>query len=258
VAVPATASPAPGCTRPGHSRVENTRPRSDRCSAHRVRPDRPHRPRSRPVSGRPLRQLASDPFHPVEGGSANAYDYAWGDPVNRLDLAGREATPGPGVTTCVHLQPYIEEVALSPECFTFRETHFRASVGLGPLPPTGGGPSGLVTVGRAIAGAVDRVVRPAFVDHGIEFSACWYVCAASNPATGADISGVNIGPSEGANPSSKRVRAGLGASATTTCGGDPHRSHGLVGCYYLCLGGYHGPDGPGFVVGAGTPGAFLC
>lgn len=98
MAVPATTSTAPGCNRLGRPDAENTRPRLDRCSAHRIRPDRPHRPRSRPVLGPPLRQLASDPFHPVEGGSANDYDYTNGDPVNGLDLSGlcNEAT-----TSCV-------------------------------------------------------------------------------------------------------------------------------------------------------------
>jgi hypothetical protein len=89
VAVPATAPTAPGCTGAIRPRPENTRPRLDRCSAHRIRPQRPHRPRSRPVFGPPLRQLASDPFHPVEGGSCNDYDYVCGDPVNGLDLDGR-------------------------------------------------------------------------------------------------------------------------------------------------------------------------
>jgi hypothetical protein len=75
---------------------ENTRPRLDRCSAHRVRGQRPHRPRSRPVFGPPLRQLASDPFHPVEGGSANDYEYCVGDPVNCNDLLGTQAEAGIG------------------------------------------------------------------------------------------------------------------------------------------------------------------
>jgi hypothetical protein len=90
VAVPATAFPAPSCTRAGRPHAANTRPRLDRCRAHRIRPDRPHRPRSRPVFGLPLRQLASDPFHPVEGGSCNDYDYTCGDPVNSHDLDGTE------------------------------------------------------------------------------------------------------------------------------------------------------------------------
>ena len=90
--VPATAFPAPGCTRAARPRPENTRPRLNRCLAHRVRPDRPDRPRSRPVFGPPLRQLASDPFHPVEGGSANDYDYCAGDPVNCNDLDGLYTT----------------------------------------------------------------------------------------------------------------------------------------------------------------------
>ena len=93
VAVPATASTAPGYTRPGRPHAENTRPRLDRCSAHRVRPDRPHRPRSRPVFGPPLRQLASDPFHPVEGGSCNDYDYVCGDPIGLFDTTGTHKVP---------------------------------------------------------------------------------------------------------------------------------------------------------------------
>jgi hypothetical protein len=67
VAVPATAFPTPGCACASRSGLKHAAaPR--RCSAHRVRPDRLHRPRSRPVFGPPLRQLASDPFHPVQGG----------------------------------------------------------------------------------------------------------------------------------------------------------------------------------------------
>src|SRR5215210_1584372 len=72
---------------------ENTRPRPDRCSAHRVGAPALHRPRSRPVFGLPRRQLASDPSVPVEGGSCNDYDYVCGDPVNGLDLGGYAAQP---------------------------------------------------------------------------------------------------------------------------------------------------------------------
>ncbi len=94
MAVPATAPTASGCTRAARPRSENTRPGLERCSAHRVRPDRPHRPRSRPVFGLPLRQLASDPSVPVEGGSANDYEYAYGDPVNNFDLDGTRCLTG--------------------------------------------------------------------------------------------------------------------------------------------------------------------
>jgi hypothetical protein len=52
-----------------------------------------HHPRSRPVFGPPLRRLASDPFHPVEGGSANDYDYADADPANRWDCSGYASRP---------------------------------------------------------------------------------------------------------------------------------------------------------------------
>ena len=90
MAVPATAPTASGCARPSRPRSENTRPRLDHCSAQRIRPDRRHRPRSRPVFGPPLRQLASDPSVPVEGGCANDYDYCSGDPVNCTDVSGRE------------------------------------------------------------------------------------------------------------------------------------------------------------------------
>ena len=88
VAVPATAIISSGCARLTRSRTGNTRPRFERCSAHRVGPQRSHRPRSRPVRSLPLRQLASDPSVPVEGGSANDYDYAECDPVNASDLDG--------------------------------------------------------------------------------------------------------------------------------------------------------------------------
>jgi hypothetical protein len=91
--VPATAPPAPDAAQAVRLRSENTRPRLNRCSAHRVRPQRPHRPRSRPVFGPPLRQLASDPSVPVEGGSANDYDYSNGDPINQFDLNGLGPCP---------------------------------------------------------------------------------------------------------------------------------------------------------------------
>ena len=39
----------------------------------------------------PLRQLASDPSVPVEGGSANDYDYCSADPVNCNDLSGEDS-----------------------------------------------------------------------------------------------------------------------------------------------------------------------
>jgi hypothetical protein len=99
VTVPATAPTASGYAWAGNSRSENTRPRLDRCSAHRVRPDRPHRPRSRPVFDLPLRQLASDPSVPVEGGSANDYDYSNADPQNGWDLDGTQAR-GPNPFGC--------------------------------------------------------------------------------------------------------------------------------------------------------------
>jgi hypothetical protein len=76
------------CARPSSPRSGNTRPRLDRCPAHRIRPQRSHRPRSRPVFGPPLRQLASDPSVPVEGGSCNDYEYVCGDPVNSQDVSG--------------------------------------------------------------------------------------------------------------------------------------------------------------------------
>ena len=85
--VPATA-PTAGCTgatRPGLK----TRVRASTAARRTApRPDRPRRPRSRPVFGLPLRQLASDPSVPVEGGSCNDYDYTCGDPVNGSDLTG--------------------------------------------------------------------------------------------------------------------------------------------------------------------------
>lgn len=86
--VPTATPTAPGSARPPRPGPKNTRPRFHRCSAHRTRLHSAHRPRSRPVSGLSLRQLASDPFHPVEGGCANDYVYVFGDPVNDADLSG--------------------------------------------------------------------------------------------------------------------------------------------------------------------------
>lgn len=40
-----------------------------------------------------------DPSHPVEGGSANDYDYVYGDPINNLDLDGQWCWSRIG-TTC--------------------------------------------------------------------------------------------------------------------------------------------------------------
>ncbi len=93
MAVPATALPASGCTRAARPDAGNTRPRLTTCSAHRAAPKRPHRPRSRPVFGPPLRQLASDPSVPVEGGCANDYVYTYGDPVNTFDVGGTQTSP---------------------------------------------------------------------------------------------------------------------------------------------------------------------
>ena len=89
VTVPASAFTASGWTRAGRADAENTRPRLRPCSAQRVRSQRMHRPRSRRIFGPPLRQLASGPSVPVEGGSANDYDYARGDPLQLCDLSGR-------------------------------------------------------------------------------------------------------------------------------------------------------------------------
>jgi hypothetical protein len=45
--------------------------------------------RSHPAHALIYDRTAADPFHPVEGGSANDYDYVEGDPINSLDLDGR-------------------------------------------------------------------------------------------------------------------------------------------------------------------------
>ena len=68
--------------------ARNPRSRSTTLYRARVRAEPSRSPRSRPGSGPIYDELASDPSHPVEGGSSNDYDYVSGDPVNNLDLAG--------------------------------------------------------------------------------------------------------------------------------------------------------------------------
>lgn len=66
----------------------NTRPRPATFAEHRVALNGPRCGRSR--RGHSLFYDANvvDPFHPIEGGSSNNYDYVNADPVNNQDLAG--------------------------------------------------------------------------------------------------------------------------------------------------------------------------
>lgn len=70
------------------SAAKNTRPRIFSFCTTRVKTTPTYFPSSTPRNTPYLRQLASDPSYPIEGGSANDYDYVDGDPVNGRDLAG--------------------------------------------------------------------------------------------------------------------------------------------------------------------------
>jgi hypothetical protein len=205
VAVPATAPPAPDAAQAVRLRSENTRPRLNRCSAHRVRPQRPHRPRSRPVFGPPLRQLASDPFHPVEGGSANDYDYCSGDPVNCTDLDGtkqRKLTP--------EEQERVDKIA--GECRSGADAYYSGSsfctgflrgLGKGDLTDYGFGfvpnkPTSLATAakrcvqGAAVEGAIGAIVG---AGTGAAYGAGFGMIAAPGPG---GLAGAGAGAATGA------------------------------------------------------------
>jgi hypothetical protein len=74
----------------GQTRVRASRPVRHTASGPNSHIGRGHA-RSEPSN---YRRLASDPSVPVEGGSANDYDYMGGDPVNNFDLAGMRCWTG--------------------------------------------------------------------------------------------------------------------------------------------------------------------
>jgi hypothetical protein len=86
-------------------------------------------------------------------------------------------------------------------------------------------------------------------------SASFCVVACVSVGTSGDSVGmVNYGPGRGV------ARRGLGGSLTLTMSEDPPSANNVsvLGCYYVCAGGYHNidRDGGGTTVGVGTPGFF--
>jgi hypothetical protein len=152
-----------GCIQTTRSLTGNTRARFDWCSAHRAGPSGPIAPGR--VFGPPLRQLASDPSVPVEGGSANDYDYCFGDPVNCNDLGGtkpkaRELTPAERATLgrllsdCSGPDQYGADISGSSSCQRFRTAFASGNLsefGIG-FTPRGAGecPSWIVSASRFV------------------------------------------------------------------------------------------------------------
>ncbi|MGH9269218.1 MAG: hypothetical protein ACRD0D_13720 [Acidimicrobiales bacterium] len=89
-----TASRQPRRCRARRRVAGNPRSRPATLCRARVRAEPSRSPWSRPGSGPIYDGLASDPSHPIEGGSANDYDYVEGDPINNFDLDGEFCITG--------------------------------------------------------------------------------------------------------------------------------------------------------------------
>ena len=151
---------------------------------------------------------------PVEGGSANDYDYALGDPVDNFDLDG-----------------------LQVDCRRRRCSHR--------------GPSRRIKAhGRVCGGKRCTYRNPDHHAERIMLSVCVYLCVSvSNRASGASFAG-GVWPGSKGGP----VRRGFGVSVYGYRGGNASGGVAGYSCKAMCAGAYGGPKGRGIIFGLGSPG----